>query len=223
MRPAELSPSMMCVDFGKIQETLDAFARTGVEYLHIDIMDGEFVPNFTLGVDFCQKLRKMSDIPLDIHLMITKPENKLEWFAPRPGEYVCVHWESTVHLQRALAKIKSFGAKTMVALNPATPVTVVEEVLEDLDAVLLMTVNPGYAGQKLVPASIDKIRRMRAFLDEKGYSHVQIEVDGNVSFENAVKMRQAGADIFVGGSSSVFSKEDTVENNIRALRTALAE
>ena len=214
---------MMCVDFGKIQETLDAFARTGVEYLHIDIMDGEFVPNFTLGVDFCQKLRKMSDIPLDIHLMITKPENKLEWFAPRPGEYVCVHWESTVHLQRALAKIKSFGAKTMVALNPATPVTVVEEVLEDLDAVLLMTVNPGYAGQKLVPASIDKIRRMRAFLDEKGYSHVQIEVDGNVSFENAVKMRQAGADIFVGGSSSVFSKEDTVENNIRALRTALAE
>lgn len=223
MRPAELSPSMMCVDFGKLQETLDTFARTGVEYLHIDIMDGEFVPNFTLGVDFCQKLRKMSNIPLDIHLMITKPENKLEWFAPQPGEYVSVHWESTVHMQRALAKIKSFGTKTMVALNPATPITVVEEVLDDLDAVLLMTVNPGYAGQKLIPASIDKIRRMRAFLDEKGYSHVQIQVDGNVSFENAVKMRAAGADIFVGGSSSVFFKDDTVENNIRALRTALAE
>lgn len=223
MKTAELSPSMMCVDFAKIQETIDTFEKMGVEYLHVDIMDGEFVPNFTLGVDFCQKLRKMSRIPLDIHLMITKPENKLEWFAPQPGEYVCVHWESTVHLQRALAKIKSFGAKTMVALNPATPVAVIEEVLEDLDAVLLMTVNPGYAGQKLVPASIDKIRRMRAFLDEKGYSHVQIEVDGNVSFENAVKMRQAGADIFVGGSSSVFYKEDTVENNIRALRIALAE
>lgn len=223
MRTAELSPSMMCVDFEKLQETLDTFTRTGVEYLHIDIMDGEFVPNFTLGVDFCQKLRKMSDIPLDIHLMITKPENKLEWFAPQPGEYVSVHWESTVHLQRALAKIKSFGAKSMVALNPATPVTVIEEVLDDLDAVLLMTVNPGYAGQKLVPASIDKIRRMRAFLDEKGYSHVKIQVDGNVSFENAVKMRKAGADIFVAGSSSVFSKEDTIENNIRALRTALAE
>lgn len=223
MKTAELSPSMMCVDFAKIQETVDTFARAGVEYLHIDIMDGEFVPNFTLGVDFCQKLRKMTNIHLDIHLMITKPENKLEWFTPQPGEYVSVHWESTAHLQRALAKIKSFGAKTMVALNPATPITVVGEVLDDLDAVLLMTVNPGYAGQKLVPASIDKIRRMRKYLDENGYSHVKIEVDGNVSFENAVKMRHAGADIFVAGSSSVFSKDDTIENNIRTLRQSLAE
>jgi ribulose-phosphate 3-epimerase len=223
MHAVKLSPSMMCVDFAKMQETVDTFAREGVEYLHVDIMDGEFVPNFTLGVDFCQKLRKMSNIPLDIHLMITKPENKLEWFAPQPGEYISVHWESTVHMQRTLAKIHSFGAKTMVALNPATPITVIEEVLEDLDAVLLMTVNPGYAGQKLVPATIDKIRRMRAFLDERGYSHVRIEVDGNVSFENAVKMRAAGADIFVAGSSSVFSKEDTIENNIKTLRKALAE
>lgn len=223
MNKAELSPSMMCVDFAKIQETIDTFARNGVEYLHIDIMDGEFVPNFTLGVDFCQKLRKMSKIPLDIHLMITKPENKLEWFAPQPGEYVSVHWESTVHMQRTLAKIHSFGAKTMVALNPATPITVIEEVLDDLDAVLLMTVNPGYAGQKIIPAAFDKIRRMRAFLDEKGYPHVKIEVDGNVSFENAVKMRAAGADIFVAGSSSVFSRGDTIENNIRVLRQSLAE
>lgn len=223
MKTAELSPSMMCVDFAEIQETIDTFAQMGVEYLHVDIMDGEFVPNFTLGVDFCQKLRKMSKIPLDIHLMITKPENKLEWFTPQPGEYISVHWESTVHMQRTLAKIRSYGAKTMVALNPATPITVIEEVLDDLDAVLLMTVNPGYAGQKLVPATIDKIRRMRKYLDEKGYSHVAIEVDGNVSFENAVKMRAAGADIFVAGSSSVFSKDDTIENNIRTLRQSLAE
>ena len=223
MHAVKLSPSMMCVDFAKMQETVDTFAREGVEYLHVDIMDGEFVPNFTLGVDFCQKLRMMSKIPLDIHLMITKPENKLEWFTPQPGEYISVHWESTVHMQRTLAKIRSYGAKTMVALNPATPITVIEEVLEDLDAVLLMTVNPGYAGQKIIPASFDKIRRMRTFLDERGYSHVRIEVDGNVSFENAVKMRAAGADIFVAGSSSVFSKDDTIENNIRVLRQSLAE
>ena len=223
MHAVKLSPSMMCVDFAKMQETVDTFAREGVEYLHVDIMDGEFVPNFTLGVDFCQKLRMMSKIPLDIHLMITKPENKLEWFAPQPGEFISVHWESTVHMQRTLAKIHSFGAKTMVALNPATPITVIEEVLEDLDAVLLMTVNPGYAGQKIVPAAFDKIRRMRTFLDERGYSHVRIEVDGNVSFENAVKMRAAGADICVAGSSSVFSKDDTIENNIRVLRQSLAE
>lgn len=223
MHAVKLSPSMMCVDFAKMQETVELFAREGVEYLHVDIMDGEFVPNFTLGVDFCQKLRMMSKIPLDIHLMITKPENKLEWFAPQPGEYISVHWESTVHMQRTLAKIHSFGAKTMVALNPATPITVIEEVLEDLDAVLLMTVNPGYAGQKIIPAAFDKIRRMRTFLDERGYSHVRIEVDGNVSFENAVKMRAAGADIFVAGSSSVFSREDAIENNIKTLRNALAE
>ena len=221
MHAAELSPSMMCVDFAKMQETVEIFAREGVEYLHVDIMDGEFVPNFTLGVDFCQKLRQMSDIPLDIHLMITKPENKLEWFTPQPGEYVSIHWESTVHLQRALAKIRSFGAKTMVALNPATPITVLREVLDDLDAVLIMTVNPGYAGQKLIPATLDKIRRTRAFLDEMGYPYVKIQVDGNVSFENAKKMRQAGADIFVAGSSSVFYKEDTLENNIQALREAV--
>lgn len=223
MLQAKLSPSMMCVDFEHLKETVEEFERSGIEYLHVDIMDGEFVPNFTLGVDFCQKLRRMTSIPLDVHLMINRPEDKLDWFTPQAGEYFAVHYESTAHLQRALAKIRSYGAKPMVVLNPATPITVLEDVLDDLDGVLLMTVNPGFAGQKLVPATLKKISKLRKYLDERGYENIDIEVDGNVSFENAVKMRAEGANIFVGGSSSIFYKEDSIANNIATVRKNLAE
>lgn len=223
MLKAKLSPSMMCVDFAHLLQTVKTFEETSVEYLHIDIMDGEFVPNFTLGVDFCEKLRKLTNIPLDVHLMITKPENKLEWFRPQPGEIFAVHVESTVHLQRALTKIRSCGARAFAALNPATPLVMLEEVMDVLDGVLIMTVNPGYAGQKLVESTLDKITRLRAFLDSRGYEHVEIEVDGNVSFTNGKRMRQAGADLFVAGSSSVFYSADTVENNIHHLRQSISD
>lgn len=223
MLQAKLSPSMMCVDFAHLAETVKTFEDTGIEYLHIDIMDGEFVPNFTLGVDFCEKLRKLTNIPLDVHLMITKPENKVEWFKPQPGEVYAVHVESTVHLQRTLAKIRSCGAKAFAAINPATPIVMLEDVLDVLDGVLVMTVNPGYAGQKLVESTLPKITRLRAFLDSHGYENVEIEVDGNVSFDNAVRMRQAGADMFVAGSSSVFYSKDTIENNIQLLRQKLSD
>ena len=218
MLQSKLSPSMMCVDFANLLKTVNSFEEAGVEYLHVDIMDGEFVPNFTLGVDFCRELRNMTTIPLDIHLMIEKPENKLAWFKPQPGEYISVHVESTAHLQRALTIIRSYGAKAMVAINPATSISSIEDILDDLDGVLVMTVNPGFAGQKLVPSMLNKIKRLRSFLDEHGYSNVEIEVDGNVSFENAIKMSRAGANIFVGGSSSVFSAENTLKENIRIVR-----
>ena len=218
MLQPKLSPSMMCVDFANLLKTVKSFEEAGVEYLHVDIMDGEFVPNFTLGVDFCRELRNMTTIPLDIHLMIEKPENKLAWFKPQPGEYISVHVESTAHLQRALTIIRSYGAKAMVAINPATSISSIEDILDDLDGVLVMTVNPGFAGQKLVPSMLNKIKRLRSFLDEHGYSNVEIEVDGNVSFENAIKMSRAGANIFVGGSSSVFSAETTLKENIRIVR-----
>jgi len=217
MLQAKLSPSMMCVDFAKLSETVNSFEEAGIDYLHVDIMDGEFVPNFTLGVDFCNKLRVMTNIPLDIHLMIEKPENKLSWFNPQPGEYIAVHTESTAHLQRALTTIRAHGAKAMAAINPATPISALEDVLDDLDGILVMTVNPGFAGQKLVPSTLHKIKRLRSYLDERGYSGVEIEVDGNVSFDNAVKMRQAGANIFVGGSSSIFSSKNTLNQNIQTM------
>ena len=219
----KLSPSMMCVDFALLSQTVGLFEHMGVEYLHVDIMDGEFVPNFTLGVDFCDKLRQLTSIPLDVHLMIEKPENKLEWFRPARGEFFSVHVESTAHLQRALTKIRACGAKAMAAINPATPISALEDVLDDLDGVLVMTVNPGYAGQKLVEATLQKIARLRAFLDRRGYPEIEIEVDGNVSFENSVRMKRAGANIFVGGSSSVFSPSADISTNIARLRAALEQ
>lgn len=213
----QLAPSMMCADYRTLGETLGIFEKTGIEYLHIDIMDGVFVKNFTLGTDYCRILRKMTSIPLDIHLMITEPEWKIDWFEPRPGEYVSVHAESTNHLSRALEKIKATGAKAMAALNPATPLSALDYILDEIDGVLIMTVNPGFAGQKMIPATLTKISDTRRYLDERGYSHVEIEVDGNVSFENAVKMSRSGADLFVCGSSSVFSGSD-IEANIKKTR-----
>ena len=212
---------MMCADIGKIGETLDTFKKEGIELLHIDVMDGEFVPNLQLGTAFVEQIRKMSDIPLDIHLMINRPEDKLDWFGIREGEWVSIHYESTNHVQRALARIKAKGAKTMLALNPATPLCMLDDVLDDLDAVLIMTVNPGFAGQMLVPATLDKIKRLRKMLDECGRSDILIEVDGNVSFENGKKMSEAGANIFVAGSSSVFCKELTLGEGIGRLRNAV--
>jgi ribulose-phosphate 3-epimerase len=214
----------MCVSEWKDSENvLRALEDGGVDVLHVDVMDGEFVANLMLGTESIRHLRKASSIPLDIHLMIQRPEDKLDWFDIQPGEYVSVHAESTRHLQRALAKIRSYGAHPIVALNPATPLYMVEDVLEDVDGVLLMTVNPGFAGQKLVPQTLDKISRLRTMLDKAGRGHVLIEVDGNVSFVNGEKMRRAGADMFVCGSSSIFSKEGTVEENIARFRNCVGD
>ena len=217
MLKQQISPSMMCADYRGFTELLDTFKNTGIEYLHIDVMDGVFVKNYTLGTDFCERLRAMTDIPLDIHLMITEPEWKIDWFKPRAGEYVSVHAEATNHLQRALAAIRKYDARPMAALNPATPLSVLDYVLDDIDAVLLMTVNPGFAGQKLIPQTLQKITDCRHYLDSRGYAHVEIEVDGNVSFANAEKMCAAGANLYVAGSSSVFCPGD-IAANIRKLR-----
>ena len=217
----QITPSMMCVDISKIPETLEIFKNEKIEYLHMDVMDGEFVPNLQLGTDMIKQFRKLSDIPLDIHLMITRPEDKLEWFDIQPGEYVSIHYEATNHVQRALARIKSYGAKPMIALNPATPLCVLEHIIDDCDAVLLMTVNPGFAGQALIPSTLEKISSLRNWLDSTGRGHIEIETDGNVSFINAEKMSKAGADIFVAGSSSVFCKDMALDDAIKKLRQAI--
>ncbi len=224
MHKAMLSASMMCapqwVGADKVIEELHAH---GVELLHADVMDGEFVPNFMLGTDGITQLRKLSPMPLDIHMMIERPEEKLHWFNLQPGEWVSIHAESTHHLQRALFRVRDFGAKPMVALSPATPVFMIEDVLPDVDGVLVMTVNPGFAGQRMIPQTLGKISRMRSWLNENGYSHLRIEVDGNVSFENAKKMRAAGADIFVCGTASIFSKEGARSDNIARVRASVSD
>lgn len=217
----KISPSIMCADFLKLEKYIENFEKCNVDLIHVDIMDGNFVPNFTLGTDFVKRLKSITKIPMDIHLMIEKPETKIDWFDFGEGNYVSVHYEATQHLNKIITMIKNKGAKAMVALNPATPINVLESILDDIDAVLIMTVNPGFAGQKLVESTLKKIKNLRNFLDKEGYENIEIEVDGNVSFENAKLMNEAGANIFVCGTSSIFSQTGSIIENINSFRSIL--
>lgn len=214
----KISPSVMCAPFFELDKCIKEFEKNNIELIHIDIMDGNFVPNYTLGTDFIKDIKSRTKIPLDIHLMINNPESKLDWFDFGNEDYVSIHYESSPHLHKAIAAIKAKGAKAMVAINPATPINVLESVLDDIDAVLVMTVNPGFAGQKLVTSTLKKVKTLREHLDESGYGHIEIEVDGNVSFENAKLMNEAGANIFVAGTSSVFFKNASLSENVAKLR-----
>jgi ribulose-phosphate 3-epimerase len=219
--PGKISASMMCANFMELRNDLKALEKAHIDYLHFDIMDGIFVPNYTFGPNFLDQIRKNTDIPFDIHLMVEKPEQKIAYFNFKKSDLVSVHFEAANHLQRLLSAIKETGATPGVALNPSTPVSMVEEVLDDIGFVLIMCVNLGFAGQTLIPQCVNKIRRLREFLDASGYSQIQIEVDGNVSFENAKIMREAGADIFVAGTSGLFMNGLGVNKAETRLRTAI--
>lgn len=211
----------MCANFLDLAGDLAELKEAGVEYLHFDVMDGVFVPNYTLGPCLLDALRDHTDIAYDIHLMVDRPEDKLGFFDIRPGDYVSIHYESTNHAQRVLATIRQLGAKAGIAFNPATPIDSLEYLRNDIDFVLIMTVNPGFAGQKLVASCLEKIVQVRQALDRLGLHDVPIQVDGNVSFENARKMRQAGANIFVAGTSSVFAKGKKIVEATALLREAI--
>ena len=213
-----ISPSMMCADIFTLGDTMDVFEKNGVSYLHIDIMDGEFVPNFTLGTDYCRRMKQSSSIPLDIHLMINDPEKKLSWFDFGEGDIVSVHFESTKHPYLALQMIRERGAKAFLAINPGTAASVILPMLSVMDGVLVMTVNPGFAGQKLAESTLAKITEVRELAAKAGRDDLLIETDGNVSFENAVRMSRAGADIFVAGTSAVFRKDMSLEEGLRKLQ-----
>ena len=216
----KIAPSMMCCDFFNLRKYIEIFEKAEIEYLHVDVMDGSFVPNFMLGTDFVSQLKKVSNIPIDLHLMIDNPETRLDWFSFGEGDMVSVHYETSKHIQKALRMIKDRGAQALLALNPASPLCCAEEVLDDIDGILIMSVNPGFAGQKLVPHSLKKIETVRKFLDDNNKANVEIEVDGNVSYENAALMSRAGANIFVAGTSSIFNGE--LESNILRFRKIIA-
>ena len=220
---SKISPSIMCIDFMDVGNNIRLLERGNVDYLHFDIMDGNFVPNYTFGPDFMNAIRKIAKLPFDIHLMVEKPENKLDFFDIREGDIVSIHYESAVHIQRVLQKIKNLGAIPSIALNPSTPIYCLEDILDDVDVVLIMTVNPGFAGQKMIPAMLSKVKRLRNYLDTRGYEHIEIEVDGNVSFENSYEMKKAGANIFVAGTSSIFSNHNDILNGIHRLRAQIKD
>ncbi|WP_071141000.1 ribulose-phosphate 3-epimerase [Sporanaerobacter sp. PP17-6a] len=220
---SKISPSLMCIDFTNIEEDIKLLKASNVDYLHFDIMDGNFVPNYTFGPDFMNSIRKITDLPFDIHLMVENPERKLDFFNIREGDIVSIHYESTTHVQRVLEKIKDLGVTPSIALNPSTPICCIEDILDDIGVVLIMTVNPGFAGQKMIPAMLNKIGRLRHYLDIKGYKSIEIEVDGNVSFENSRRMKKAGANIFVAGTSSIFSNRKNIRNGVYRLKAQIMD
>lgn len=220
-RKPMLSASVMCADILNMAKALDEIKAAGIEYLHCDIMDNHFVPNLMMPMEFLNKLRTATDLPFDFHIMAENPESVIEKLDIKPGDIISVHYESTNHLQRAVSLIKDRGAMTSVALNPATPLCMLDEILPQLDMVLIMSVNPGFAGQKIVPSSFDKIKALRRLLSERSMNDILIQVDGNCSFENVPEMYDAGADIFVVGTSSVFKKGLTVKEGTEKLLETL--
>ena len=205
----KISASMMCSDLIDLKETLKVFEEEGVEYLHIDMMDGTFVPNFGLGVDYIRGLRKLTNIPLDLHLMIKDPEYKFQWIGIKETDIVSIHYESTFQVQRALDYLQPYGCKRFLAINPATPIYVLEEVLDYIDGINLLMVNPGFAGQKIVPSTLKKAEKVVQLLLHSNHDDIIVEVDGNITNDNAKKLREIGASIFVAGTSSVFKRDVT--------------
>lgn len=219
MHKAQISASMMCSDLIDLRETIDIFERNGVERLHIDMMDGNFVPNFGLGVDYVRGLRKLTKIPLDLHLMIKDPEYKLQWIGIKETDIVSIHYESSFQVQRVLDWLKPFGCKRFLAINPATPVSSLEEVLDYIDGINLLMVNPGFAGQKIVPSTMRKAEKVVKLLKDAGREDIIVEVDGNITPENAKKLRAIGASMFVCGTSAIFKGDVTkYEENIKIFK-----
>lgn len=219
MNKGEISASMMCSDLIDLKETLRVFEEEGIEHLHIDMMDGTFVPNFGLGVDYIRGLRRLTDIPLDLHLMIKDPEYKYQWIGIRDTDTVSIHYESTFQVQRALDFLKPFGCKRFLAINPATPVNSLEEVLEYIDGINLLMVNPGFAGQQIVPSTIRKAQKVVDLLKREGRDDIIIEVDGNITPEHASTLKKIGASIFVCGTSAIFKGDlNKFKDNIEFFR-----
>lgn len=204
MKQKKISASMMCSDLAHLKETLSIFEEYGIDYLHIDVMDGIFVPNLGLGVDYIRCLRDVTNIPLDIHLMIREPEYKLSWLGIKETDIVSVHYESTGQIQRALDVLRKYGCKSFIAINPGTPIYSIEEVIDDIDGINMLMVNPGFAGQKMVPSTMRKMEKMHRFLGEIGKESAEIEVDGNITLEKAEILSGYGASIFVAGTSCLF-------------------
>ena len=212
----KLSASILSADFGRLAEQVHLAEQAGVDWIHVDVMDGHFVPNLTIGPAVTEAIRKATKLPLDVHLMIEHPERYVKDFVDAGADWLGIHVEATVHLERLIQNIKELGAKATVTLNPATPLDHLEYVLSEVDMVLLMTVNPGFSGQKFIPGVLPKIRRLRQLIDQQKLP-VLIEVDGGVSTTTVADIAAAGADVLVSGSG-IFGGGGDVAANVQRLR-----
>ncbi len=215
----KIAPSILSADFTRLGEEIKDVEKAGADYIHIDVMDGRFVPNITIGPMIVKAAKRVTDLPLDVHLMISDPDYFIEDFAEAGASIITVHAEALNHLHRTIHLIRDKGVRPGVVLNPATPLGVVEYVLDQLDTVLLMTVNPGFEAQKFIPEVIPKIRRLRKMVNDLDLS-LEIEVDGGIDPENIGRASSAGADVFVAGSAIYYSKD--YKETIRLMRERMS-
>ncbi len=205
-----LSASLMCADLTNLITSVKELEKAGIDYLHIDIMDGSFVPNITLGFDLVNAIKKVTDIPLDIHMMVNEPSKFIDRMNLSENDILCIHYESEIHIHRTLEMIKNKGCKAGLAINPQTPVENIKHLTDYIDMLLIMTVSPGFAGQKMFMGAEKKVKEARKLLEEWNCSDTLIEVDGNISLPNGRKLSQCGADIFVLGTSALFLKDKNI-------------
>ena len=208
-----IAPSILSADFARLKDEVVALSQAGADLIHLDVMDGHFVPNLTFGPMVVKSIRGYTKLPLDVHLMVDNPQDMISWFANAGADIITIHAESTNHLDKLLAQIKSYGIKAGVSLNPSTPETVLEYVLDKVDLVLVMSVNPGFGGQSFIPSSVAKIAKIKSMIKGK---NIQIEVDGGINPLTAAECVAAGADILVAGSAVL--NDGDYKKNIEALR-----
>jgi ribulose-phosphate 3-epimerase len=216
----KLAPSILSADFARLGEQIDEVVKAGADYIHVDVMDGHFVPNITIGAPVVASIRPVTSLPLDVHLMIEHPERYIAEFVDAGADIITVHVEAAPHLQSTIRLIKELGARGGVSLNPATPIGAVEEFLPHVDLILVMSVNPGFGGQPFIPATLSRIANMRKILDDRALS-AELEVDGGINADNAPDIVKAGANVLVAGNS-IFKAKEGIRGAMQKLREATA-